>query len=175
MVAHGSEVLVPIEDRPYGRCEGRVRDPFGHLWIPSHGLGASTQSDTDRRGWSPGLRRIVADLPTNDAEGVADFYRDVLALDVLMDHGWVITLGSSGAPGAQVTLISADHSAPSIPAISVEVRDLDGVLQRAMNAGHPIIYPRTREPWGVERFFVEDPARNIVNILRHIDDQTTGT
>ncbi|GAA3427824.1 VOC family protein [Streptosporangium sandarakinum] len=33
MVEHGSEVLVPIENRFYGKRSGRVRDPFGHLWI----------------------------------------------------------------------------------------------------------------------------------------------
>ena len=36
MVDAGATELVPIEDRPYGRCEGRLRDPFGHLWIVSH-------------------------------------------------------------------------------------------------------------------------------------------
>ena len=36
MVKAGGEEIVPVEDRPYGRCEGRVRDPFGHLWIVSH-------------------------------------------------------------------------------------------------------------------------------------------
>ncbi|MGA4995460.1 VOC family protein [Nonomuraea bangladeshensis] len=35
MVAHGAEVVVPIENRPYGKRSGRVRDPFGHLWIIS--------------------------------------------------------------------------------------------------------------------------------------------
>ncbi|MFB4289876.1 VOC family protein [Nonomuraea sp. ATR24] len=33
MTAHGAEVVVPIENRPYGKRSGRVRDPFGHLWI----------------------------------------------------------------------------------------------------------------------------------------------
>lgn len=33
MVDRGSEVLVPIENRPYGKRSGRVRDPYGHLWI----------------------------------------------------------------------------------------------------------------------------------------------
>jgi uncharacterized glyoxalase superfamily protein PhnB len=33
MVDGGGEVIVPIEDRPYGKREGRIRDPFGHLWI----------------------------------------------------------------------------------------------------------------------------------------------
>jgi uncharacterized glyoxalase superfamily protein PhnB len=33
MVAHGAEVLVPIENQPFGKRSGRIRDPFGHLWI----------------------------------------------------------------------------------------------------------------------------------------------
>nr|WP_055502143.1 VOC family protein [Nonomuraea pusilla] len=33
MTSHGAEVVVPIENRPYGKRSGRVRDPFGHLWI----------------------------------------------------------------------------------------------------------------------------------------------
>ncbi|MGW0435030.1 VOC family protein [Micromonospora sp. NPDC003197] len=35
MVDHGAEVVVPIENRPYGKRSGRIRDPFGHLWIIS--------------------------------------------------------------------------------------------------------------------------------------------
>ena len=35
MVERGAEVLIPIEDRFYGKREGRLRDPFGHLWIVS--------------------------------------------------------------------------------------------------------------------------------------------
>lgn len=33
MVAGGGVVVVPVENRPYGKREGRLRDPFGHLWI----------------------------------------------------------------------------------------------------------------------------------------------
>ncbi len=33
MVAAGAEVVFPIEDQYYGMREGRLRDPFGHLWI----------------------------------------------------------------------------------------------------------------------------------------------
>jgi PhnB protein len=32
-VARGAEVVFPVEDRNYGRREGRFEDPFGHLWI----------------------------------------------------------------------------------------------------------------------------------------------
>ncbi|MDH3189608.1 MAG: VOC family protein [Acidimicrobiia bacterium] len=29
----GGEVVIPIDDRPYGRRDGRLQDPFGHLGI----------------------------------------------------------------------------------------------------------------------------------------------
>jgi len=29
----GGEVVIPLDDRPYGRRDGRFEDPFGHLWI----------------------------------------------------------------------------------------------------------------------------------------------
>ena len=35
MEAGGAEVIIPIEARYYGPREGRLRDPFGHLWILS--------------------------------------------------------------------------------------------------------------------------------------------
>ncbi|MFB7740793.1 VOC family protein [Streptomyces sp. NPDC056132] len=35
MVQLGSEIVIPIEDRPYGKRQGRVKDPFGHLWVLS--------------------------------------------------------------------------------------------------------------------------------------------
>lgn len=35
MIAEKAEVVIPLKDRPYGKREGRIRDPFGHLWILS--------------------------------------------------------------------------------------------------------------------------------------------
>lgn len=35
MVSAGGEVVVTIKDHGYGKIEGRVRDPFGHLWVLS--------------------------------------------------------------------------------------------------------------------------------------------
>lgn len=32
-VEAGGEVVIPIDDRPYGRRDGRFRDPYGHVWI----------------------------------------------------------------------------------------------------------------------------------------------
>jgi PhnB protein len=41
MVDNGGRVVVPIEDRPYGKREGRIEDPFGHLWVVSQPLGTA--------------------------------------------------------------------------------------------------------------------------------------
>ena len=35
MVAEGGKTIIEVADRPYGKREGRVADPFGHLWILS--------------------------------------------------------------------------------------------------------------------------------------------
>ncbi len=35
MVRLGAELVIPVENRPYGKRQGRVRDPFGHLWVLS--------------------------------------------------------------------------------------------------------------------------------------------
>ncbi len=36
----GASAPTLAEDRGYGRCEGRIRDPFGHLWVVSQPLQA---------------------------------------------------------------------------------------------------------------------------------------
>jgi PhnB protein len=33
MVEAGAEVVFPVRDQPYGERAGRLRDPFGHLWM----------------------------------------------------------------------------------------------------------------------------------------------
>lgn len=35
MIREEAEIIIPIADRPYGKREGRLRDPFGHLWVLS--------------------------------------------------------------------------------------------------------------------------------------------
>ena len=37
-VASGAKVVIPVDDRFYGKREGRIQDPFGHLWILSKTL-----------------------------------------------------------------------------------------------------------------------------------------
>ena len=49
MVNLGGEVIIEIEDRPYGKREGRVRDPFGHAWILSKTIEELTDDQIRKR------------------------------------------------------------------------------------------------------------------------------
>jgi len=49
MIAAGASVVIPIEDRFYGRREGRLQDPTGHLWIISQHLEDLTDDEITER------------------------------------------------------------------------------------------------------------------------------
>ena len=74
-----------------------------------------------------------------------------------MDHGWIVTLADPERPGAQISLMTYNATAPVIPGVSVQVDDVDACHAAAVQAGAEIVYPLTLEPWGVRRFFARDP------------------
>ncbi len=114
------------------------------------------------------VHRIVANVA---AERVADarvFYADVLGLEIVMDHGWIVTFAATGASATpQLSVASEGGSGTPVPDLSVEVDDLDAVLRRAEAAGFPLAYGPVREPWGVRRFYLRDPFGRLVNVLTH--------
>jgi catechol 2,3-dioxygenase-like lactoylglutathione lyase family enzyme len=111
--------------------------------------------------------RIVADLPAADPSAVAAFYCDLLDLEILMDQGFIATVGSPAKAPVQLSLASEGGSGMPLPAISVEVDNLDAVFARAKAMRAPIEYGPILEPWGVRRFFLRDPSGSLVNILSH--------
>lgn len=115
------------------------------------------------------VRRIVANLAAEDTAEVAAFYRALFDLDVLMDMGWIVTLGGQ-AEGAAVQMSVAQHggSGAPVPDLTIEVDDLDAVYARAEAQGVELAYPLTQEPWGVRRFFLRDPGGRLVNVATHM-------
>ena len=113
------------------------------------------------------ILRIVANLPADDPSGLAAFYQELFGLDLMMDHGFIATVGTNASAPIQMSLASEGGSGTALPVISVEVDDLDDVLRRAGNLGAPIEYGPVAEPWGVRRFYLRDPAGSLVNILSH--------
>lgn len=111
------------------------------------------------------IDRVVPDLVVDDLTQAVAEHRTVLGMRVLMDHGWIVTLGDDA--GHQVSLLTADASAPMNPDISVFVDDVHEALRRATDAGLEIVHPLTAEPWGVTRFFYRDSCGRVVNVGTH--------
>ena len=113
------------------------------------------------------VKRIVANIGTQDVAKARLFYQDVLGLDLLMDQGWIQTFGSETAMSVQVSVASEGGSGTPVPDLSIEVDDVDAAFDRMKNAGFPIEYGPANEPWGVRRFYVRDPFGKLVNVLAH--------
>jgi catechol 2,3-dioxygenase-like lactoylglutathione lyase family enzyme len=111
------------------------------------------------------LARAVPILTVPDVAAAVQEYTELLGLDVLMDLGWIATLGTRG--GAQFSVVDVDRSAPCNPQMSVEVPDVDEAYQRAQSSGAEIVHPLQDEDWGVRRFFVRTSAGHVVNVLGH--------
>ncbi len=113
------------------------------------------------------VRRIVANIQASDPGEVGAFYRDVFGLGTAMDMGWITTLAGPEDAPVQLTVASEGGSGTPLPAISVEVDDLDLALANAKRLGAAVEYGPAVEPWGVRRFFLRDPAGTLVNVLSH--------
>jgi catechol 2,3-dioxygenase-like lactoylglutathione lyase family enzyme len=113
------------------------------------------------------VNRIVANIATKDVAAAKRFYQDILGLNILMDHGWIVTYGSAQKMTVQVGVASEGGSGTPVPDLSIEVDDLDAALERVKKAKIAIEYGPADEPWGVRRFYVRDPFGKLVNILVH--------
>lgn len=98
-------------------------------------------------------------------ETAVEAHRSVLGWSVLMDHGWIVTLGDD--EGHQVSVMTRDASAAVNPDISIFVDDVHEALRRANAAGVEIVHPLTEEPWGVTRFFYKDAGGCVINVGMH--------
>jgi len=107
------------------------------------------------------VSRVVPDLKSTSMTEAKAFYSRILGLQVVMDHGWIVTLE------AQLNLMTHDATAPVVPVASIHVDDVDASYEAACAAGAEIVHPLTEEPWGVRRFFVRDPDGHVINILAH--------
>ncbi|MDQ2895871.1 MAG: VOC family protein [Actinomycetota bacterium] len=115
------------------------------------------------------LHRITPNLKVDDAGAGHAFYVEFLGLKKEFDLGWIASFRDPENRSAQVSLVSADATAPEDSVMSVHVADADAAYARAQELGYEIVYPLTDEPWGVRRFFVRDPHGHVVNVVRHLD------
>lgn len=111
------------------------------------------------------IQRIVPNLTVPDLQGAVQEHVRVLGLEVVMDHGWIVTLAD--ADGHQLSLMTRDATAAVNPACSIFVDDIEAAHAAAIAAGVEIVHPLSREDWGVTRFFYRDSAGSVVNVGAH--------
>lgn len=113
------------------------------------------------------VKRIIANIPAAHPASVDEFYRDILGLELAMDHGWIRTYAGSDKMVVQISFASEGGSGTPVPDLSIEVDDLDEALRRVEKSKIPVEYGPADEPWGVRRFYVKDPLGRLINILQH--------
>ena len=116
------------------------------------------------------IHRIVPNIYSDDLEKSKQFYLDFLEMDLVMDMEWILTFASKENSSAQISILQNDKKAKldnSAIFISVEVSNIDAFYDKAKQRQLKITYPITNEPWGVTRFFVEDPNGVTFNLLSH--------
>ena len=114
------------------------------------------------------VKRIVSNIAAEDLGKAKRFYGDVLGMDIVMDHGWIVTFAGDAHALVQVSIASEGGSGTPAPDLSIEVDNLEEVLDKAKTRGFPVEYGPAIEPWGVRRFYVGDPFGRLVNVLQHL-------
>lgn len=115
------------------------------------------------------VQRIVAYARGTDLEASREFYGELFGLEVAMEEP-VLGLTAPSNPTAQVIVPPAGMEDPE-PSFGVDLGDpaaVDAAHATARERGFRIVYELRDEPWGVRRFFVEDPGGTVVNVLAHL-------
>jgi catechol 2,3-dioxygenase-like lactoylglutathione lyase family enzyme len=115
------------------------------------------------------VRRIIAYAGGADLAASRDFYGEVLGMQVAMEHP-VLDLQSPEDTRGEI-IIGAQEMQDARPSFGVDVGDpaaVDAAHAEAVRRGLRVVYALRDEPWGVRRFFVEDPGGTVVNVLAHI-------
>lgn len=114
-----------------------------------------------------------ADLCVVDVGACAQFYRELLGLDVLVDHGWYIELGMAG--WTLVAFVAAGHSTVPDGAegrargvlVSFEVDDAAAVASRGAAMGCAFALPLTRD-LGQFHCVLVDPNGSLVDVIERV-------
>ena len=111
------------------------------------------------------IQRVVPDLTVHDLAEAVTTHSMVLGMHVVMDLGWIVTIADDS--GHQLSLMTADASAPVNPDVSVFVDDVHAAYAAAEATEVEIVHPLTDEPWGVTRFFYRHASGHVINVGSH--------
>ena len=110
------------------------------------------------------VKRIVLNIEGGDLEKARAFYGELFGLNLLMDLGWIRTYGADSNMKVQISIATEGGAGTPVPDLSIEVDDIDIILERVENANIDIEYGPEKEPWGVRRFYIRDPFGKLINV-----------
>jgi catechol 2,3-dioxygenase-like lactoylglutathione lyase family enzyme len=114
------------------------------------------------------VTRIVAYAAGDELDASRDFYVEVFGMRVALEDP-VLDLQPPESKTASVIVGIKDVGAPK-PRFALDVGEpagVDAAHDEIVRRGMRVVYPPTDEPWGVRRFYFEDPGGTIVNVLAH--------
>lgn len=114
------------------------------------------------------IRRVISYADGDDLAASRDFYVEVFGFEVAMEDP-VLGLRSPATATAQVLIPPRGMENPP-PRFGIDVGEpeaVDAAHAEAVRRGLRVVYPLTDEPWGVRRFFMEDPSGTVINVLAH--------
>jgi catechol 2,3-dioxygenase-like lactoylglutathione lyase family enzyme len=114
-----------------------------------------------------------ADLCVQDVGSSVAFYRSLLLLDVLVDHGWYAELGV----GTQTLIAFVQSGHETVPAItatpprgvlvSFEVDSADAAYASAVAVRCPVLVDLVTE-LGQRHFMVADPDGAVIDVIERV-------
>jgi catechol 2,3-dioxygenase-like lactoylglutathione lyase family enzyme len=117
---------------------------------------------------APSPTRVVAYAKGENLDASRAFYTEVLGFEVAMEDP-LLGLTSPANPSAQVLVPATGFEDPQ-PQFGIDLgvpEAVDAAHAAAVQRGLRVVYSLRDEPWGVRRFFVEDPGGTIINVLAH--------
>jgi catechol 2,3-dioxygenase-like lactoylglutathione lyase family enzyme len=114
-----------------------------------------------------------ADVCVADVRRSVDFYRALLGLEVIVDHGWYAELGSGDrtliafVERAHETIPEAASNAPQGVLLSFEVDDVEPVYEVACQIGCKMLIDITAE-LGQHHSMITDPDGAVVDVIQRI-------
>jgi|1186.fasta_scaffold132932_1 catechol 2,3-dioxygenase-like lactoylglutathione lyase family enzyme len=117
------------------------------------------------------LQHVSVQVPPGQLDACVQFYEGLLGLRQIPNLAGVAWF-EIGDTGDHVHLLEGPGAQSSSGHLAMQVVPLEPVLARLREAGHP---PRPGSNiWGAPRWFVRDPAGNLVELFETPPPETAG-
>lgn len=118
------------------------------------------------------MKRAFMNILSDDVEGTAQFYQDLLGMKRTGNFGWFIVLSHDDMLGFEMGVLKNDHQ--TVPSgissttggsiLTFVVNDLEEVHAKAISMKAEIIQEPTDLPYGQRRLMLRDPVGSAIDI-----------